>query len=50
MGLLERLWWRTVHVFGIHTPIEAVDVGLDEDKTVRRITRRVECAVCGIAM
>jgi hypothetical protein len=50
VSLLEQLRWRVVHLFGVHTPIEAVDVELDQYNTLKKMTRRCECGVCGIVM
>ena len=47
---LELLWWRVLHLFGQHTAIESHNIELDEFNTVKRIERRVECAVCEVVM
>lgn len=47
---LELAWWRVLHVFGQHTWIEAHNVTLDDDNMVKRITTRIECAICEVPM
>ena len=44
-----HVWWRVRHWFGIHTPTWTVSFDIDEStKTIKRITRRWECGICGV--